>query len=1156
MADARTLMTRRVPVALPGLQLALTWAGVAAASALVWFVGPLVAINGVVPLAGEPARWGAIAAVVALAAVYALWRAARASRRNRRLLDGLVAGAASARAPGEAEVAEVSQRFEQAVSLLRRSRLGGAKRSWRAWLGAKPFVYELPWYIIIGAPGAGKTTALVNSGLEFPLAPTVGQAAVRGVGGTRNCDWWFTNEAVLIDTAGRYTTHDSDRAADRAAWFGFLGLLARHRPRRPIDGVLLTLSVSDLLGASPERRIAHAAELRERIEELHERLGIAFPVYVLVTKTDLLAGFMEFFADFDKDERAQVWGVTFAYQTDATREGPQQMLASEFAAIEKRLNDCLLDRLSGESERDRRAAIQAFPQQWRLLRQTLFDFLQILLGDLRAELRPLVRGVYFTSATQEGTPMDRALGGLVRALGLPGQVLPPARPSGKTFFVTRLLREVVFAEAGLAGSNLRWLRRRRQLEWSLLALCVCGVVAVGFVAWRAYADNRATIDALAARLPALRQTLAGAKAAPGTDLLALLPALDSLYELRSAQGAASSPARFALGLDRREMLGSATDDAYLHALREGLQPRIAARVQAELQSADPGHVDLIYDALKAYLMLFGGRNFDRQALRAYLLADWESTLSASASAAQRESLGQHLERLLASGELGAPSNADAQLVARARALVASVPLAQRAFQRLKQIDPGPNAPAFSVESMAGANARRVFARASGESLASGVPALYSRAVLAQGLRERTQEVLRQLSTEQAWVLGLSGGNDAAPRDAPALQGVADEVQRQYLAEYAARWAAFVGDIRLAPTSTLAASAEQADLLSRPDSPLLSFLRAAVREVSFDAAQDPLGGRFEALRQLVSGQPAPIEATQALLAKLAAQLAAVDDAVQRKVTPPAADAIPELAGAVARSPEPLRSMLAQLAGASAIQLFAALREPLARQLASDVTAPCSRDVAGQYPLQRNASADISREAFTRAFAAGGVLDGFFQHQLLPYVDTSAQPWAFRGSANRNEGGEALQQFHRARGIRDAFFRDGGRRLGMQLELRALEFDPGIAELTLDVDGQVLRFRPGQRAPQSLQWPGPQETGRVQLQLTPTVGAAGPGYSFQGPWALLRLLDRVRSEPGSAPDRSLLTFDIEGRKARFELKSPGGADPLARAMLEQFKCPSRF
>ena len=128
--------------------------------------------------------------------------------------------------------------------------------------------------------------------------------------------------------------------------------------------------------------------------------------------------------------------------------------------------------------------------------------------------------------------------------------------------------------------------------------------------------------------------------------------------------------------------------------------------------------------------------------------------------------------------------------------------------------------------------------------------------------------------------------------------------------------------------------------------------------------------------------------------------------------------------------------------------------------------------------------------------------------------------------------------------------------MKLEWRLLELEPGVAEFALDVDGQVLRFRPGSTAVQTLQWPGPSDSGRVQLQLTPVGGAPGPGHVFQGPWALFRLLDRVRSEPGPTPDRWRLTFDVEGRRARFEVKAPAALNPMARQELEQFQCPKRL
>jgi type VI secretion system protein ImpL len=1138
--------------------------GVLAAAALIWFVGPLVAVAGVVPLAGEPARWAAIAALVAVALADAAWRQLRSARRNRRLMEGLLApgDAATGAAAGAKEVALLGRRFEKAVGLLRRSRIGTTKRPW--WLAAlagRPYVYQLPWYIIIGAPGAGKTTALVNSGLEFPLADALGQKVIKGIGGTRNCDWWFASNAVLIDTAGRYTTHDSDRAADRAAWLGFLGLLARYRPRRPINGVLLTISVSDLLSASPEQRQAHAHQLRERIEELHEKLGIAFPVYVLVTKTDLLAGFMEFFADFDKEERAQVWGVTFPYDPQGSADGPMLRMASDFAGLEKRLHECMMDRLHGERDRERRAALYGFPQQWRVLRQTLFDFLQAMMGGMRAELRPSVRGVYFTSATQEGTPMDRALGELARALGLTSRIVPPARPSGKTFFVTRLINDVVLAEAGLAGTNLRWRARRAVLQWGVAGLTACTVLAAGVLAWRAYADNRDWLGGAGTRLPVLAQHVAAGEAAGPDDPVALLPTLDLLADF----GAAPEPARvvragFDMGLDRSAMLVAATRDAYLRTLREAFLPRIAGRLEARLRGAERDHVELVYETLKAYLMLFGGRNFDAQALRGYLHADWDATLPPTVRPAQREALRRHLDRLLATGEVGAPSRADQALVKSARALVASVPPAQRAYQRLKQLDVGPEAAPFTIESGGGPQARRVFVSASGRPPTAGVPGLYSRAVLGQSLRERTMDVLRQFAREEPWVLGTTTPASADPQ---AQKTLAADVQKLYLADYAARWSEFVDDLQLAPTPTLAASAEQAALLARADSPLVTLMRAIVRETTVGApgdapvapGGDPVQAKFDALGRFMVGQPAPFDEVQALLGKLATHLGAAEDAAKRKALPPASDVPRELQAVAQHAPQPLAGMLGQLAAASGAQVFASLRDPLAAQLAADFAPACARAVNGRYPLVRTAAEEMSREDFVRTFGAGGLVDGFFQRQLAPYVDTSARPWTWRRAegAGRGDTSDALQQFQRAQTIRDAYFGDGGKRLSMRLEFRLVEMDPGVSDFALDIDGQAMHFKPGARDVQAVQWPGPADSGRVQVQLAPS---SGSGYVFKGPWALFRLLDRVRIEPGGAPNRVLLLMDVEGRKARFEVRSTAPVNPMLREELEQFQCPRRL
>src|SRR2546423_771815 len=109
------------------------------------------------------------------------------------------------------------------------------------------YLYDRPWFVVIGPPGTGKTTALANSGLRFPVAPDN-----RAQAGTRNIDFFFAEEAILIDTAGRYTTQDSDSERDLRAWSAFLGALRRNRPMQPINGVIVTLALDTLATASTD----------------------------------------------------------------------------------------------------------------------------------------------------------------------------------------------------------------------------------------------------------------------------------------------------------------------------------------------------------------------------------------------------------------------------------------------------------------------------------------------------------------------------------------------------------------------------------------------------------------------------------------------------------------------------------------------------------------------------------------------------------------------------------------------------------------------------------------------------------------------------------------------------------------------------------------
>ena len=405
--------------------------GVAILATLVWFLGPLV-----------PALESAVVRGVLCLVLVLLWAGAtgwsllRRRRRERELAAGLLAAGATE------EAATLQERFATAIGTLRQA-------------GS---LHAQPWYVIIGPPGAGKTTALLNAGLKFPFATRSGAsqsggAQLAGIGGTRDCDWWFTDQAVLIDTAGRYTTQDSDAAVDNAGWTAFLDLLKRTRPRQPLNGIIVAIPALEVAGAAPALRTAHARAIRERVEELDGRLKTDLPVYLLFTKADLLAGFTEFFDDLDTEKRGQVWGTTFP---PSRRPLIAPDTADALAALVARLDARVLDRLQAERSPERRRLIAGFPAQIASLAPLLASFVEEAFGGSKLRPAPLLRGVYLTSGTQSGTPVDRLTAVLARSFGLTVAGLPSLRPErGRSYFLHRLMAQVLPGEAMLVSSSPR-----------------------------------------------------------------------------------------------------------------------------------------------------------------------------------------------------------------------------------------------------------------------------------------------------------------------------------------------------------------------------------------------------------------------------------------------------------------------------------------------------------------------------------------------------------------------------------------------------------------------------------------------------------------------------------------------------------------------------
>ncbi|HMC14199.1 MAG TPA: type VI secretion system membrane subunit TssM, partial [Albitalea sp.] len=808
----------------------LLWAvlGLAALSALIWYVGPLVAIGESRPLDSFWVRVTCIAVLfglLLLRIVFGLWRR---KKTNAALVDGIAKGPASA----DRELNTLNERFTKAIEVLKTAPSG----SGRSFFKRGQFLYELPWYIFIGAPGSGKTTALLNAGLTFPLAEKLGNASVRGVGGTRNCDWWFTDEAVLIDTAGRYTMQESDSATDAAAWDGFLALLRKSRPRRPINGVLLTVNIQDLLQQAPAERKEHAAKLRARMQELAAKLGVRAPVYVLVTKADLIAGFNESFGDLGKEERNQVWGFSFPHQPHSA-EDPLTQFNSEFAALEKRLRDRVLDRMQAEHDVLKRAAIFNFPQQFTGIKGLLGGFLeQVFSGGGTLEERPVLRGVYFTSGTQEGTPIDRVMGALARTFGVERRLAAPAAARGKSFFLNRLLKEVVFKEQGLVGEN-RAMERRR-MRWRVLGYAFTLILSIGLIAgWAlSFTRNKTYVAEIADKAPEVRKLVDALPPAVSGDV-SPLPGVLSVVRT------AAEPANFDLkepprsmtfGLYQGDKLDAGANLGYQKLLEHALMPRVVRRLEERLRGANRDNLEAAYEGLKNYLMLYNPDKFDAESFKAYVTVDWDAQFERTMKPEQREALAAHLDAVLERGVPPPAAPLDKNLVAGVRDMLVAFPLEYRVFSRLRRAQVGADIPAFSVANAAGPGALQVFERVSGEPLTKGIPGLFTRDGYRLAFEKSVDKATKQLAAEEEWVLGIKA---VTPQGGKALSKLAgnteltDRVRRLYFEEYIKVWDKYIADVRVVKLGGLEQSLQVSRALSGVDSPLAAFLRGVDRETT-------------------------------------------------------------------------------------------------------------------------------------------------------------------------------------------------------------------------------------------------------------------------------------------------------------------------------------
>lgn len=1155
--------------------------GVLLLSVLIWLGGPYLGIGDSQPLASPVTRLVVIIVLIAIWAVVLQIQQLRLRSKTTQMSGDLAQAESGGAAPAgddrhAGERAQLAARFQEAVDTLRKRRHGGGN------------LYTLPWYVVIGPPGSGKSTLLQNSGLNFPLSERFGKQALRGIGGTRNCDWWFTEEAVFLDTAGRYTTQDSDRQADASAWGEFLKLLRKYRKRRPINGVVIAMSMSDLLVLDDNARHEHVQAVRRRLDELAEHLRIGVPVYLVLTKCDLIAGFGEFFDDLTPELRSQVWGVSFPVAK--TMDGSAaKVFADEFQILLDRLNTRVLERVHGEADRMRRAAILSFPQQLAALRDVARQFVEGVFAPNPYGSQTLLRGVYLTSGTQEGAPIDRMMSAVARTFGVDVAKVQAKGAQQRTFFVERLLKDVLFKESGFAGTNPKLERQKVLLQAASYAavLLVTALLFAGMAT--SYGRNRAYLDNVQKALASYPAKSDLGSAPTQKAYFALV--LERLEGLGAARDAAQAyrghvPLLMRFGLYQGNAVGGEMHDAYLRELNGLLLPGVASQFRAGL-TASADDPQALYYYLKGYLMLGEPKHQDPAQLIALTDLEWRKVFPGDT--VLQDAVAKHFKALVDEPDHLRPIALDNDLVEQARATLRTADLSSLVYGSLKLSASAAGQQPLQLDKALGLLGN-VFRRKSGTPLSTPLPALFTQPVFAQEVNKGIAQSVDDFAKDD-WVFGSSG------IDAIGKARLQQQVLGLYQTDYIKAWDDLLADLQLQPIASIQDASAIAAKLAGPSSPLKALLgvvrdnthdmlrappedgadkaldaakKAAEKKAASSALSralaaaagsapatptakpgDAISEHFDALDKLSEGAPgaAPIDQTLAALDQLSKTLLTMTDFSNAAGQPN-----PQLLlaqQAAAQLPPPVSGWVAALTGKSQALVASGTKGALDDQFQQAVAKDCGDFTRGRYPFAPNGKSEIPLQNFAELFGYGGQFDSFYKQTLEKLVDASGRTWQWKTGPGAVSGSPGmLAQMQLADTIKQEYFRNGSPTPEVDFTWLAPQLDAGIGKLVIQVDGQKYEYAPGGPTSAAMKWPGPQP-GQVSVSAYDAGGNLISSVNYQGDWAFFRALQAAQLSKQSDL-RYTATFRFGGQSARVTLQAANLKNPFLGTDVQRFRC----
>ena len=1162
---------------------------------LIWYFGPELKIDDWVPFASPLSR---IATILGLAATFLLFEILR-RWRLRRINQYILSQMGERQADDslkEREIGQVRESFSQFMSLFqRRAGLHGSyKRQFRS----------LSWYLILGEQQAGRTSVLNASGMEFPLEDQVEADYGRAPDVLGFCEWRVTDNAVYVDVPGELIFQKSQ--IDVAEWRDLCDCLASVRRVRPLNGVVLTVPAPTLL--SEEQSNTQANMMRARLQELMARFGEHLPVYLLVTKSDLITGFVDFFVHLETDERNRPLGVQVPLPESRSRSGKWLHAKDKFTAkstlltafrsrfdqFTAQLSDQTFAQLAEERETKTRRRIFSFPQQMLALSLPIERFLQQVFSSSRFRYEAMFRGVYFCSTAQSDNCIDSLMDAHKKVYGFktPDKVNQRRLGGEVAYFCRGFMRDVLLSESALRLMS-PVLQRSQLRRTVVICTSIFALSSVLIYSWLivlgtsneqhiAFAKALSEHEKLYFTLPDKPElkdaTLSVAPLVAVTDIdNDNRPIKKLIYKI----GALTLQPSLELS-KRMNTLYSAADNALV-------RPALVRDLGNELSLLNNAN-ETSFSRLKATLALYLGLSIpDRHQSKP--LAEWAKGHIQRNIPAEPQKQEAAIEAIYSSLEkLNKPIELDTTVVNNAQRRLFKAPLAARVYKAAKE--KATDLPILNIRDLLGGESA-VFVSNDTADSSSSITGYYTEIGYYENfVPEIPKHILEERDSE--W---MAGNWTTKINNADVLA----ETSALFAKDFTDEWLTALDNLAFRKINDVTEARELYDLLLSTERPLnklvaivydhtklpavrgteprtpraeskesknsiigasekvLESVNKSVKKIDINWPGHIIRDVFEpyhALHEERTGEVSGLKDVHARLSDIHNILIGIQDedkpgrssfeVVARWMDSPLESEIMALRQVATSLPPALRQMLFALTDQTNSVLIHEARQHIEEIWDLAVLEECTRGIKARYPVSKHAQIAIAPDDFESFFMPKGTIDTFFDFYAAPYLNDGGNR-----SSNRHSSigfsKPALDAFHNAEAIRKAFALDRAKLRDAAFTIEPEFLDSQATSVMIETDSRSFSYR--HEPPRRFRMRIFDEF--VSINIVDK-GDQVHTVRVTGPWSWFRVFDRFELQPTATPDHFVFRVEIDGLFADFRITADSTINPFTNSAIREFEC----